>query len=144
MSGPLRAHAKGSSPTSAPVFPAAVPGTRLALPMGSRGQFVLLVLVAVLTVPTRADAASLKLVHDSFSTVYRSPFGAVPAGSKVTLQLRVTGGHAKAVTLRVTVGSGKTKNVHMLRRGTFWRATLKMPSSPAVVNYDFRVRDRLR
>lgn len=32
---------------------------------------------------------SIKLFHDSHQTSYRSPFGAVPAGSSLTLSLRV-------------------------------------------------------
>jgi len=108
------------------------------------GLRIALVLAASLVAAPQAQAAGLKLFHDTFDAAYRTPFGAVPAGSKVTLRLRVAGGKAKAVTLRVAVGNGKTKNVHMLRRGTVWSTSLKMPGSPAVVHYDFRVRDRLR
>jgi glycosidase len=107
--------------------------------MGSRARLVRLALAAALLVPTSADAATVKLFHDTFSTAYRTPFGAVQTGSKVTLRLRVTGAKAKSATLRVSVGSGNARNVRMSRRGTLWRATVKMPSSPAVVSYDFRV-----
>src|SRR5947208_1968892 len=112
--------------------------------MGSKAGVVVLLFIAALIAAGRSDAASLKLFHDTFDPAYRRPFGAVPARTKVTLRLRVTGGKAKSVTLRVAVGNGKTKNVHMLRRGAFWSATVRMPAAPAIVHYDFRVRERLR
>ena len=50
--------------------------------MGSR---LALVLALFLAAAAPAHAASVKLFHDSFDTRYRTPFGAVPAGTKVTL-----------------------------------------------------------
>jgi hypothetical protein len=64
--------------------------------MGSR--VLILALAGLLLSPAGAEAAP-KLLHDTFSTAYRAPFGAVPAGTKVTLCLRVSG--AKPVAARV-------------------------------------------
>jgi hypothetical protein len=41
------------------------------------------------------------LYHDSRSDLYRSPGGAVPAGTKVTLRLRAGAGDLSAATVRV-------------------------------------------
>jgi glycosidase len=103
--------------------------------MGSRAGLVLVALVAGLLAAGPADAAGLKLFHDSFSTAYRSPFGAVRAGSKVTLRLRVTGTKPSSATLHF----GK-RYVAMHRRGAIWSATAATPSTPGILTYDFRVR----
>jgi cyclomaltodextrinase len=79
--------------------------------------------------------AAVRLFHDTFNAQYRSPFGAVPAGSKVILRLRVTGGKPKSVSLHV----GRAFHA-MRRKGTLWNYTLTTPSKPQIVNYDFRVR----
>jgi glycosidase len=82
-----------------------------------------------------AAAATPKLFHDSFDARYRTPFGAVPAGSKLTLRLRVTGAKPRSVALHL-----EKRFVTMRRRGTIWSATLAMPRTPSIVHYDFRVR----
>jgi glycosidase len=100
--------------------------------MGSR--VLILALAGSLLSPAGAEAAP-KLFHDSFSTAYRTPFGALAAGAKVTLRLRVTGARPRSVTLHV----GR-RFVAMRRRGTVWSASTTTPSTPAIVSYDFRVR----
>ena len=114
--------------------------------MVKRLSFAVAALIAafVPAAPT-AGAARLRLFHDSFDRTYRSPFGAVPAGSTVTLRLRVTGGRAKSVTLVVTGGDPQANlnvsgRVRMRQRGTFWTARLRTPSKPAILSYAFRVR----
>jgi glycosidase len=89
-------------------------------------------------------AAGATLFHDSFSPAYRSPGGAVPAGTSVRLRLRVTGERVKAVALRVEVGDPVTETsaVRMLkarRAGPFWSVNYKTPAKPALVTYAFRV-----
>ena len=102
--------------------------------MGSR--FALAFAVAAVVAPAgSAAAATPKLFHDSFDARYRSPFGAVPAGSKVTLRLRVTGAKPKSVALHL-----EKRFVPMRRRGTIWSATVATPRTPSIVHYDFRVR----
>jgi cyclomaltodextrinase / maltogenic alpha-amylase / neopullulanase len=91
--------------------------------------------IAVALVFAAPANAAVRLFHDTFSAQYRSPFGAVPAGSKVTLRLRVTGAKPTSVALHV----GKAFHA-MRRRGTMWTSVLTTPSTPQIVNYDFRVR----
>lgn len=109
--------------------------------MGSHIRLALLA-VAVLAAPGQAaaSATAIRLFHNTFDSAYRSPGGAVPAGSRVTLKLRVTGAKASRVSLHVAVGSAKPKNYTMRRRGQLWSYALRTPTTPAVVNYDFRVR----
>jgi glycosidase len=99
--------------------------------MGSK-VLVALVVALVAAVPAHAG---IRLFHDTFDAQYRSPFGAVAAGSKVTLRLKVTGGKPTSVAVHVA------RAFHaMRRRGTSWSYVLTTPSTPQVVNYDFRVR----
>jgi cyclomaltodextrinase / maltogenic alpha-amylase / neopullulanase len=98
------------------------------------GSKVVVSIVVALITATPANAA-VRLFHDTFNAQYRSPFGAVPAGSKVTLRLRVTGAMPSSVSLHV----GKTFHA-MRRNGTLWTSVLSTPATPQVVNYDFRVR----
>jgi len=105
----------------------------------------LLALAALaLLAPAQADAAQPRLFHDSFSTAYRSPGGAVPTGTNVRLGLRVTGARPRAVTLRLEVGdpASETSTLRALklkRTGAFWTVTYRTPSKPALVSYAFRV-----
>jgi glycosidase len=100
--------------------------------MGSR---LALILALFLAAAAPAHAASTKLFHDSFDARYRTPFGAVPAGSKVTLRLRVTGPKPKSVAVKV-----ERRLVAMRRSGTMWSASVAMPRAPSIVHYSFRVR----
>jgi glycosidase len=59
----------------------------------------------------------------------------VPAGSKVTLGLRVTGARPTNVAVHV-----EKRFVRMQRRGSVWSIAVTMPRTPAIVHYDFRVR----
>jgi glycosidase len=91
-----------------------------------------------------APTAHATLLHDSFSPTYRSPGGAVPAGTTVRLRLRATGERVKAVALRVEAGDPltETSTVRMLklrRAGAFWSIAYRTPAQPALVSYAFRV-----
>jgi glycosidase len=110
--------------------------------MGSRG--LLAVAALGLLAPAPVDAA---LLHDSFSTMYRSPGGAVPTGTNVRLRLRVTGERPKAVALRLEVGDSASgtstlRTLKLKRAGAFWTVTYRTPSKPALVSYSFRVTTR--
>jgi glycosidase len=100
--------------------------------MGSR---LALVFALFLGSTAPAHAASAKLFHDSFDASYRAPFGAAPAGSRVTLRLRVTDAKPASVAVHV-----EKRFVTMRRRGTLWSAAVALPRTPAIVHYDFRVR----
>jgi glycosidase len=102
--------------------------------VGSR--LVLIVAAAAGLVPaTPAAAATAKLFHDSFDAKYRTPFGAVPAGSKVTLRLRVTGARPRSVALHL-----ERRFVAMRRTAQMWGTTVAVTRTPSIVHYDFRVR----
>jgi glycosidase len=108
---------------------------------------VVLLAFAVLVVPARATASTdaLRLFHNSFSPAYRSPGGAVPAGSRITLRLRVTGMRARNVMLHVeggdpAGGGNVTANVATRRRGAIWSVAYRTPSRPVILKYSFRVR----
>jgi len=99
------------------------------------GSRLLVALAIALAAPASAQAAGVKLFHDTFDTAYRQPFGAVPAGSKVSLRLRVTGGRPRSVAVHI----GK-RFVTMRKRGSLWAATVTTTATPSIVDYDFRVR----
>jgi glycosidase len=112
----------------------------------STARLAVLALV-VLVVPMRATASTtaIRLFHNSFDPAYRNPGGAVPAGSRVTLKLRVTGARARNVTLHVeggdpAGGGNVAANVRMRRRGAFWSVAYRTPSRPVILKYSFRVR----
>ena len=91
-----------------------------------------------------APGARAALFHDSFSPAYRSPGGAVPAGTSVRLRLRVTDERVKAVALRVEVGDPATETstlrfLKLQRSAAFWSINYRTPPQPALVTYAFRV-----
>ena len=81
-----------------------------------------------------AQAATPKIFHDSFSSAYRSPGGAVPTGSRVTLRVRGVG--AKAAWLHVA----PSRLIKMCRRGSTWSAVLRTPRTPTILHYAFRLK----
>jgi glycosidase len=85
-----------------------------------------------------AAEARVTLFHDSFNPSYRLPTGAVATGTRLTLRLSVAGARPQSVAVRV-----ETTRVSMLRMsriGALWRATFRVPASPTVVSYAFRVK----
>jgi glycosidase len=107
--------------------------------MGSRGRFILVGLALAAIAPGAAAAAprKLRLLHDTFSTAYRNPSGAVRTGSTVTLRLRVTGEKPKGVTL--VVSGSASRRLKMRRHGALWSAALRTPATPGILSYSFRV-----
>ena len=98
------------------------------------------------------------LRHNTFDSYYRSPFGAVAAGSSVTLRFRTLPLDVTGVQVRVyqynpasdsTTGPTDYAMSYLADRvenGTnyaIWTVTLTTPSSPAILYYKFRVTDRL-
>ncbi len=92
------------------------------------------------------------LAHDSGNDLYRAPFGAVPAGSVVTLRLRAAAGDLSDATVRVwdsklntqilvpmaVVATDRTGGTHGY---DYWEATLHTLAQPTVIAYRFVVRD---
>jgi glycosidase len=113
--------------------------------MGSRKALAVAALGLAALAPAPTAAAKVSPLHDSFSTAYRSPGGAVRTGSTVTLRLRVTGGKPSSVTLRVDAAdpasdTSKLSNLKMTRRGAVWSAKYRTPAKPSLVAYSFRVK----
>ena len=92
------------------------------------------------------------LAHDSRSDTYRVPFGAVPAGTAVTLRLRATAGDLTDATVRVwddlqglqalvpmtVVASDRTAGEHGY---DYWQAVLRTSKQPTVLRYRFIASD---
>lgn len=114
----------------------------------------------VLTVTTGAPAGGDiqwdGLRHDTFDSYYRSPFGAVPAGTNVTLRFRTAHMDVDGVSVRVYAvnpATGATTGptdypMSFLENRTenstlydVWSYTLATPATPAVLYYKFRVTD---
>ena len=96
------------------------------------------------------DDASL--VHDSRDDTYRTPFGAVPAGTEVTLRLRAAAGDLEEATVRIWDALAESQVLIPMsiaaRDATagdhgydYWQVTLPTLDTPAVLYYRFIVRD---
>jgi glycosidase len=96
------------------------------------------------------------LRHDTFDSYYRSPFGAVPAGTSVTLRFRTAHLDVDGVSVRVytydpatdstaapvdypmTFLENRTENAILY---DIWTTTLITPSAPNILYYKFRITD---
>jgi glycosidase len=112
--------------------------------MGSRRALVVATAALVALGFAPGAAGKITLLHDTFAAVYRSPGGAVPAGTPVTLRLSVRGAKATRVLVRVeaadpVAGTSKLSNLRMRRLGALWTVTYRTPTKPAMVSYSFRV-----
>jgi glycosidase len=96
------------------------------------------------------------LRHDTFDPYYRSPFGAVPAGTSVTLRFRTDHFDVSGVEVRVytydpatnTTSAPVDHPMTFLENRTegstlydIWTVTFATPASPAILYYKFRVAD---
>jgi glycosidase len=86
---------------------------------------------------------NLKLYHDGWNTFFRSPFGAAPTTSTVTVRLRAISSLSKA-TLIVTTGADKPyAKVVMTRTGhspaaSTWTGSFTTPATIGNVQYYFK------
>ncbi|OGN87910.1 MAG: hypothetical protein A2X23_12600 [Chloroflexi bacterium GWC2_73_18] len=92
------------------------------------------------------------LAHDSRDDLYRTPFGAVPAGTAVTLRLRAAAGDLTSATVRAydalanvqvlvpmtVAASDRTAGEHGF---DYWEATLHTAKTPTILYYRFIVKD---
>lgn len=92
------------------------------------------------------------LAHDSRADAYRQPFGAVPAGTEVTLRLRAAAGDLEEATIRVWDALAESQVLVPMtvaaRDATggehghdWWEATLPTTNVPSLFYYRFIVRD---
>ncbi|HEY0375459.1 MAG TPA: alpha-amylase family glycosyl hydrolase [Pyrinomonadaceae bacterium] len=113
----------------------------------------------VLTVEASGPAGDIQwdgLRHDTFNSYYRAPFGAVPAGSNVTLRFRTAHFDVDGVAVRVYTfdpATGATTGpvdhpMSFLENVTensttydIWSLTLATPAAPSILYYKFRVTD---
>lgn len=98
----------------------------------------------------RIDEAGL--AHDSRGDAYRTPFGAVPAGTQVTIRLQATAGDLTSAALRVddtlgdlhallpmtVVATDRTAGEHGV---DWWQAVISTSKVPTVLNYRFIASD---
>ena len=97
------------------------------------------------------------LRHDTFDSYYRSPFGAVEAGSAVTLRFRTAHFDVEGVNVRVYTYDAATGTTagpvdhpmsfyeNRVEGGTeydIWSLTLNTPATASVLYYKFRVNDQ--
>lgn len=85
----------------------------------------------------------LKAYHNSRSLKYREPFGAVPAGSGVTLRLFLAGADAKNASVELRTWD-RTERFHRGREYeedgfSVFEFTVKAPVRPGIMWYNFRV-----
>ena len=98
------------------------------------------------------EIAAQDVAHDSRADTYRLPFGAVPAGTEVTLRIRAAAGDLEEATIRVwdalaasqvlvpmaVVARDATGGEHGY---DYWEATLPTTNVPSLLYYRFIVRD---
>ena len=98
------------------------------------------------------EISDIDLAHDSRDDLYRTPFGAVPAGTKVTLRLRAAAGDLSEATIRVWDGLEELQAMVPMEIAAtdptegehgydYWQATLSTPGKPTVLYYRFIARD---
>ena len=84
------------------------------------------------------------LVHDCRKGEYRSPFGAVTCGEKVTLSLKVISGKvnsASLVLLGTGIPNGRTEKKLKPEKNR-WSVTVQTPETPCALRYFFRIGTR--
>ena len=129
---------------------------------GTRMTFSYVAATRVLTVtaentpPPSGDVQWGGLRHDTFDDYYRSPFGAIPAGSNVTLRFRtlpfdVTGVAVRVYTFDTATGATTGPVDHPMAYSedreenginyAIWALTLQTPATPSILYYKFKVTD---
>ena len=87
----------------------------------------------------------MKIEHNSRNTFYRTPFGAVTEGTSVTLSLAVSEcGIPWLVQLMIKEDNGEWQYIDMaytfdVNGSNIYTATAKMPSTPALMWYAFKI-----
>ena len=92
----------------------------------------------VVSILRRTSATVPALIHDSRFTQYRSPFGALPAGSTVRLAFRRWGGRIERAEL-VLWGDDFEYSQSMERDGNIYYVNLELPEQPQALWYAFYV-----
>lgn len=96
--------------------------------------------------PSRAAVISGPYLHDSHDRAFRTPTGAVPVGTPVTIRLLTPDTQNGGVLLHVwneRTSRGVIVAMHATGAassgGRMWQATIGCPDTPAVLNYRFTI-----
>lgn len=81
---------------------------------------------------------SIAVTHDSWNREYRSPLGAVPEETELTLSVRVLSGRAERSTL-LLYGDELRQGYPMQRQGDRYSVTFTAPAKAAALWYCFRI-----
>ena len=98
-------------------------------------------------VPGDGQFVRAAILHDSRSDLYRTPFGAQPLATEVTLRLRTAAGDVEQVNLVVTDLAANSDLLRPMAKaandGTYdwWEATLNTGSALTVFSYRFALTD---
>ena len=76
--------------------------------------------------------------HNSAQCRYRSPLGAVPAGTSVMLRLRAEGGEVRSVRIK-TFFYADSAEYAMENHGRYWEKRLTVPDDIGVLWYFFLI-----
>lgn len=134
-----------------PIALLALSGPRTTTPPQSSGRPVA-VTPDLLPLEPDGEIDEASLAHDSRSDLYRVPWGAVPAGTDVTLRIAAAAGDLTAASARVSdelSGSSVTVPLARVARDAtlgehgvdYWAATLSTIAQPTVLRYRFIVSD---
>jgi len=101
--------------------------------------------------PPTSPINTKALLHDSWDLKFRSPFGAVPEGTKVTLRLRTAHAGATSVSAvfsykdprTLVTAPSTTQKLKLVTKGQkydIWQTTLQ-PTKIGVYNYAFQIKE---
>ncbi len=152
--GPVAAPASSPAVASgSPVgAPGSAPGGGAAASAGSTSGPVVAMAPDLPPLAADGEISEADLAHDSRDDLYRTPFGAAPAGSTITLRIRAAAGDLTDATVRVwdalqqlqvlvpmkVVATDRTAGQHGY---DYWQAQLHTLAQPTVLYYRFIVRD---
>ena len=93
----------------------------------------------IISILRSTSASSLAARHNSADAFYRSPLGALPEGSLLTLRVKVLAGQAVSAAL-ILYGDGFRREIPMVPAEKGFAVTLKLPEKAAALWYCFRIR----
>ncbi len=118
--------------------------------------FLLAALLPFSTLATQARSETYgggsgggSLLHDDHDSLYRTPLGAVPVNTSVTLRFRTTANNADSVTLRVWDERAQQQTLLSMQVVTttpggedLWETSLNVGKDPTILWYRFIVQNK--
>ena len=92
----------------------------------------------VISILRSCRANTLAVKHVSTEPRFRSPVGAVPAGTQVRFAFQLLGGRVERATLML-YGDTLAKEYPMEQQGEYYAVTVPMPEEPAALWYLFQI-----